>query len=294
MAINTTIGGLSQSPGSNGPDGGADAPSSLDDALKYHGAFIAQLRDGKGFSAELDVTSAATCDIGGANSFLVRITGTTTITSFGTNYSGPRFIRFGGALTLTHNSSSLILPGTANITTAAGDTCIAVPISGGWAVHNYQRASTPVNGAVVDRAYAEYVANSDILSSIPLDDTIPQVSEGSEVLSVSITPKSSTNRVRVRFQAWGSSSAGAANIIAALFVNGAANAVRASWITTPLAGSPGAISLEYEHVPGSTSSQTYSIRVGGNGAAIRLNGTGSARRFGGTAAATVVVEEIAA
>lgn len=45
MAVNTTLAGLSQTAASNGPDGGADPPSALDDALRYHGAFIAMLRD---------------------------------------------------------------------------------------------------------------------------------------------------------------------------------------------------------------------------------------------------------
>jgi hypothetical protein len=92
---------------------------------------------------EATVASAATTDIGAAASYAVKITGTTTITSFGTDGQGPRFVRFTGALTLTHNASSLILPGGANITTAAGDTCIAIPIpsGAGWYVSNYTRAS---------------------------------------------------------------------------------------------------------------------------------------------------------
>lgn len=51
MSINTTLAGLSTNPALNGPDGAADLPSQLDDALRYHGAFIAQLRDGVGFTA---------------------------------------------------------------------------------------------------------------------------------------------------------------------------------------------------------------------------------------------------
>lgn len=139
MPIPTSIAALSQTAGSNDPVGG-DSPTIVDDCLRAHGSFIAQLRDGEGYSAEVDVASAATCDIGAAASLLVRITGTTTITSFGTNYAGPRFIRFSGALTLTH-AATLVLPGAANITTAAGDTCIATPISGGWVVSQYQQAS---------------------------------------------------------------------------------------------------------------------------------------------------------
>jgi hypothetical protein len=74
----------------------------------------------------------------------VQITGTTTITSFGANYNGPRFVRFAAALTLTHNASTLILPGGANITTAAGDTCLLVPTgnsASGWRVLAYVRAA---------------------------------------------------------------------------------------------------------------------------------------------------------
>ena len=90
-----------------------------------------------------NLTSAATTDIGAQNSVFLNITGTTTITSFGTNYNGPRYIRFDGALTLTHNATTLILPGAANITTAAGDSAIVVPSgspANGWRVAGYQKA----------------------------------------------------------------------------------------------------------------------------------------------------------
>lgn len=93
---------------------------------------------------EQDIASAATTDIGALNTTVVRVTGTTTITSFGTAYKGPRFVRFAGALTLTHNATTLILPTGANITTAAGDRAILTPVgnpAAGWQVLVYQRAS---------------------------------------------------------------------------------------------------------------------------------------------------------
>jgi len=90
-----------------------------------------------------DLPSAATCDIGGAAGRFVDITGTTTITGFGTSAAGTwKLVRFTGALTLTHNATKLILPGGANITTAAGDTLIAASLgSGNWVVLVYQPAS---------------------------------------------------------------------------------------------------------------------------------------------------------
>lgn len=143
MPVPSAITDLSQTPGSNSP-AGSESPALLDDYTRTVFAFIAKLRDGQGLSNPVDLASAATTDIGGATSPIVRITGTTTITSFGTNYAGPRFLTFAGALTLTHNATSLILPGGANITTAAGDCCIAVPnlaTPSGWRVVSYQFAA---------------------------------------------------------------------------------------------------------------------------------------------------------
>lgn len=141
MPIPSSIEDLSQTPGSN-PPMGSESPTTADDYFRVGFSYDALHRDGKGYSAEVDVTSAATCDVGAANSFCVRITGTTTITSLGTpSMPGPRFIRFAGALTLTHNASTLILPGGSDIVTTAGDTCVATPMSGGWVVSQYHRAN---------------------------------------------------------------------------------------------------------------------------------------------------------
>jgi len=99
-----------------------------------------------------DVASASTTDLGAVASANLRITGTTTINSFGTVASGTtRELRFAGALTLTYNATSMILPGGASITTAANDTAIAVSLgSGNWLVCHYQRAAgTPLVGGSV-------------------------------------------------------------------------------------------------------------------------------------------------
>jgi hypothetical protein len=68
------------------------------------------------------LNSAATVDIGSVAHSAITVSGTTTITSFGTSMKPGqvKVLTFTGALTLT-NSDSLILPGAANITTTAGD-----------------------------------------------------------------------------------------------------------------------------------------------------------------------------
>lgn len=89
-----------------------------------------------------DIASAATCNIGAAAAQRLRITGSTTITSFGTVANELRFVHFDAALTLTHNATSLILPGAANIVTAPGDAAVlASDTSGNWRCLAYQRAA---------------------------------------------------------------------------------------------------------------------------------------------------------
>jgi len=104
------------------------------------------------WAAAVDIASAGTCDIGAATSNIVRITGSTTITALGSIAAGAvRWVLFAGSLTLTHNATSLILPGAANITTAAGDTAVFVSEgSGNWRCLGYQRA----NGGIIAQAAA--------------------------------------------------------------------------------------------------------------------------------------------
>lgn len=88
-----------------------------------------------------DLASGATVNIGAATGNVVHITGTTTITAFDNVAQGiERTLVFDGALTLTHNSTSLILPTGANITTAAGDTARFMSEgSGNWRCLAYNR-----------------------------------------------------------------------------------------------------------------------------------------------------------
>jgi hypothetical protein len=88
------------------------------------------------------VASAATTDIGAALSDSVQISGTTTITSFGTAPAGTfRRLRFSDVLTVTHNGASLICPGGVSIVTAANDSMELVSLgSGNWAVLSHAPA----------------------------------------------------------------------------------------------------------------------------------------------------------
>ena len=131
------------------------------------------------------IASGTTVDLSGANGNLVHITGTSTITSFGSVQAGARFVLvFDGILLLTYNATSLILPTSANITTAVGDTAFMISEgSGNWRCVAYQRASGAAlvggggggSGTVTSVALtmpsAFSVANSPVTISGSLDVT---------------------------------------------------------------------------------------------------------------------------
>lgn len=72
----------------------------------------------------ITVESGATTDIGAVKGSQVQVIGSATITSFGAWANKLRFVHFSGSPTLTHNATSLILPGAANIAVTAGSTGI--------------------------------------------------------------------------------------------------------------------------------------------------------------------------
>ena len=124
---------------SNSPAGGTTIGTGLDDNLReIQGAIVRGLSN-KGS----DIASATTTDLGAVEGLMHDITGTTTITGFGTVRAGIwKIIKFEGALTLTHNATSLILPGAANITTADGDIAIVISEgSGNWRCVAYVKAT---------------------------------------------------------------------------------------------------------------------------------------------------------
>lgn len=118
------------------------------------------------YGPSVAAASAATVDLGLVLSHNVAITGTSTITSFGSSatVTYPIYkILFAGALTLTYNASTMLLPGAADIVTVAGDTAEAQYFSGGiWKIINYTRTSgtAVVNPSPMSGAQGLVIANN--------------------------------------------------------------------------------------------------------------------------------------
>jgi hypothetical protein len=99
------------------------------------------------------VVASATTNIWGVAGNSVHITGnvTTAIQAFSTQpYTGAlRHLIFDGISQLTHNASSLVMPGAANVTTAVGDAALVYADNASTRVLALMRA----NGAAVNAAY---------------------------------------------------------------------------------------------------------------------------------------------
>lgn len=117
MPVPNSMADLATLAGSNFPTGTEAIGNSLDNYLRAHGAIIRSTNA----LASSTIASASTTDIGSADGEAVGVTGTATINSLGTGFTGCyREVTFTGAATLT-NSANLQLPNGANIVTATGD-----------------------------------------------------------------------------------------------------------------------------------------------------------------------------
>ena len=130
---------------------------------------------------------------------------------------------------------------------------------------------------------------------MPLDDTIPQITEGTEFLSASITPTSTTNKLKIEVQGYLGASTSTESIQHALFQDSTANAIAA--MVMGKAGSAGEVScatLVWWMDAGTTSSTTFSWRAGTDSAATTsFNGTsGGSRRLGGVSASSITITEV--
>lgn len=247
-----------------------------------------------------DIASATTTDIGAATGNFVDVTGTTTITGLGTVQAGTRrIVQFDGALTLTYNATSLILPGNANITTAAGDVATFVSLgSGNWICTNYQRDSNDptVAGKIVQVVNTQTGAAASGTTLMVSDDTIPQNTEGDEYMTLAITPQNTNNKLKIDVVAQFAHSLGNP-LSAALFQDSTANAIASMYgINTPNNNIDGMI-MTFTHymTAGTTSSTTFKLRAGNDtGGTTYFNGDSSGRKFGGTIASSITITEISA
>lgn len=149
-------------------------------------------------------------------------------------------------------------------------------------------------GAVVQVVNVLSNAVATGTTPIPYDDTVPQNTEGNQYMTLAVTPKSATNKLKIEVVFFGSHSATGDFLSAALFQDSTAGALAA---VGERSDSAGGMVLSFTHwmTAGTTSATTFKVRGGGHSASTTtFNGTGGARRFGGVAASSITITEIKA
>lgn len=140
------------------------------------------------------------------------------------------------------------------------------------------------------RAASSAVATTT--AAIPLDDTVPQITEGAEFLSASITPRSVGNLLEVEARLLLSPSV-AGTVVAALFVDSTADALAAVAERVDTAGAVQTLALRWRVTAANVAARTYRVRAGLSAAGtLTFNGAGGTRLFGGVAGSSLTVTEL--
>lgn len=133
----------------------------------------------------------------------------------------------------------------------------------------------------------DYLAQNGI---IPLDDTIPQITEGLEFFTIAAyAPLFVGSRVRLRALVNMTNSA-QQGITGALFRAGTPDALAVASLA-PVADTESQFAIEYEFIAASVAPFTYSLRFGSNASSlIRINGR-TVRNFGGAYSSWFRIDE---
>lgn len=139
----------------------------------------------------------------------------------------------------------------------------------------------------------EHVRQDTLTSSaqIPFDNTIPQVTEGVEVLSATITPLKPTSQLKIEVVCHVAPS-GTDNVVAALFKDAAADAINSGYNVTS-ADWVAPILISEVLIAGSTDPQTFSVNIGAATSSIAFNRRWSGLYYGGTVTSAIILTEIA-
>ena len=158
---------------------------------------------------------------------------------------------------------------------------------------NKLKRATVTTGKVIQQVAASSSAIVSTTTTTPLDDTIPQSTEGGEFLTVTITPTSSSNLLLIEVSAFFSHGSGG-HVIGAIHQDSTGNALAAVSNNHP-SNNDHIFVMRHRMQAGTTSATTLKFRAGCNNAGtLRMNADSSGnRRFGGVASSIMTVTEIA-
>lgn len=198
----------------------------------------------------------------------------------------------GAAITLLTSvpSGAGIIP-VANLGSGTPSSSTFLDGAGAWtATSSLITAANALAGSVIQTQYQNFTTRvAGGTTTIPLDNSIPQSSEGHEFFTFNFTPIRSTSKLIIEVGFFGQLSANE-TIVVALFKDSDTGAIKAV--------ASGACTQDLVHLahhmdsPG-TSQVTFKVRAGatGGGAGLDMNGY-TTQLFGGVAGSWIRVQEI--
>lgn len=163
------------------------------------------------------------------------------------------------------------------------------PTSPLWTIDNVM-----MGGKVVQVVSTSSSTYTHVTAAIPFDNTPPQITEGTQILSQSIIPSQTTNKLRIEVNIPATHGEGDVGS-AAIFQDSTATAIAASFIggsSVALISMVSSSSILHIMDAGTTSATTFSVRVGPEtGGDLWVNGDSVSRTFGGVQYATMTITE---
>jgi len=149
------------------------------------------------------------------------------------------------------------------------------------------------SGSIVQKESTVKTTMTTSSFAIPADDTIPQITEGSEYLNLVFTPKFNDSDLIIDFSGVFACAA-TDKIIVAIFQDATANAIASSLTGNVVINTAYPIVFSHKMTSGTTSAITFSVRAGMQTGLITNNGVGGARLLGGSMNTVLTVTEVKA
>lgn len=169
-------------------------------------------------------------------------------------------------------------------------------VAGTWTAPNVIQmygAGVKLPGDIIQAQYnINKTFTTGTTAAIPFDDTIPQNTEGEEMLSTAITPTSPVN-ILVNDVKYNGTHADQTTVMIALFQDSGADAIGAAWNSVLASQAALQIALVDARRAATASQTTFKVRAGGitNGS-VYMNGAAGNRYLGGVLASVHLVTEI--
>lgn len=236
----------------------------------------------------------------GDQTTIVGITGT--IAQFNTACTDADFATGGGTATGTNTGDQTSVSGNSGNTNALQSATTTVNVSSATAPSSGQVLTatsgatatwqTPASGGkFLQQVSFDTGAVATGTTTIPQDNTIPQNTEGTEFMTLAITPLSATSTLIIEAGGF-FGSVGANEICFALFQDSVANAlgcIEQGYLVTSVSF----LTLNVKQASASTTLRTYKIRCGGHAAGtITFNGYNGARLYGGVLNSYIRITEV--